>query len=56
MEEEKMFYKTDIISNVKEEKYKLEQTFWLRPNKTNILLLFDWKTKIQSLESVRQVY
>lgn len=30
-----MFYKTDFISNDKEEKDKLEQKSWLRGNKTN---------------------
>lgn len=55
MEEEKMFYKTDFISNDKEEKDKLEQKSWLRGNKTNTKYkLFGIKKK-QSLESVRQV-
>lgn len=36
MEEEKVFYKTDFISNAKEEKDKLEQKSRFRGNKTNI--------------------
>lgn len=35
MEKEEIFYKTDFISNDKDEKDKLEQNSWLGKNKTN---------------------